>query len=249
MNLHLRATLAFAYAFATILPGPALAAGRNADISIVDGNSGARLPTYYHQGEYWVAGKPGQRYLVMVCNHAPGRELAVVSVDGVNVLNGDSAGWDQQGYVYAPGECGSVDGWRKSRSQVAAFEFSDVAASYAVRTGRAANVGVIGVALFRERMLRTEPESANVTQAAPAARAAEIAAQDLGTAHGAREYSWVDYTDFVRASVQPEEIVRIRYGSEEQLVAMGVIRRRAPGPRVPDPFPAAPVARYVPDPP
>lgn len=238
--------------------GPATAAGRLADISVIDRDSGARLPAYFHAGEYWIAGRPGQRYLVQLCNRLPGRALAVVSVDGVNVLDGDTAGVDQPGYVYAPGECGTVDGWRKSQSQVAAFEFSAVADSYAARTGRAANVGVIGIAVFSERISRREyaangaqPPIADLASAAPAtpaARAAESARQDLGTGHGSREYSWVDYTTFTRASDRPDEIVRIRYGSEAQLVALGVIRRPRPAIEAPDPFPASPLARFVPDP-
>ncbi|PTT17138.1 hypothetical protein DBR12_18895, partial [Acidovorax sp. HMWF029] len=53
-------------------------------------------------------------------------------------------------YVFSPHERYQITGWRKSDSQVAAFEFSHIANSYAARTGRPAHVGVIGVALFRE---------------------------------------------------------------------------------------------------
>jgi len=41
--------------------------------------------------------------------------------------------------------------WRKSADEVAAFTFTASPNSYAARTGRPANVGVIGVAVFRER--------------------------------------------------------------------------------------------------
>ncbi len=57
----------------------------------------------------------------------------------------------------------------------------------------------------------------------------------------------VERTDFERRSTQPDEILRIRYDSYENLVAMGVIRRPSPVPR-PDAFPDSPLARYVPDP-
>jgi len=45
----------------------------------------------------------------------------------------------------------SVKGWRKSLDRVAAFYFTTLPDSYAARTGRPANVGVIGVALFRKK--------------------------------------------------------------------------------------------------
>jgi hypothetical protein len=48
---------------------------------------------------------------------------------------------------------GSVDiaGWRKSRERIATFFFTEHANSYAARTGRPNDVGVIGVAVFQER--------------------------------------------------------------------------------------------------
>ena len=130
---------------------PAQAIGRLADVTIVDRDTGATLPVHYARGEYWVAGRPGARYGITVRNRLGERVLAVPSVDGVNVLSGETAAWDQRGYVFSPYERYQITGWRKSDSQVAAFEFSNIANSYAARTGRPAHVGVIGVALFRER--------------------------------------------------------------------------------------------------
>lgn len=130
---------------------PAQAIGRLADVTIVDRDTGATLPVHYARGEYWVAGRPGARYAISVRNRLGERVLAVPSVDGVNVLSGETAAWDQRGYVFSPQERYQITGWRKSDSQVAAFEFSHIANSYAARTGRPAHVGVIGVALFREQ--------------------------------------------------------------------------------------------------
>lgn len=130
---------------------PAQAIGRLADVTIVDRDTGATLPVHYTKGEYWVAGRPGARYAITVRNRLGERVLAVPSVDGVNVLSGETAAWDQRGYVFSPYERYQITGWRKSSSEVAAFEFSHIANSYASRTGRPAHVGVIGVALFREQ--------------------------------------------------------------------------------------------------
>lgn len=130
---------------------PAQAIGRLADVTLVDRDTGATLPVHYAKGEYWVTGRPGARYAVTVHNRSGGRVLAVPSVDGVNVLSGETAAWDQRGYVFSPYERYQITGWRKSSSEVAAFEFSSIANSYANRTGRPTHVGVIGVALFREQ--------------------------------------------------------------------------------------------------
>lgn len=157
MNPILSALLTALTAAMSLTSLPAQAIGRLADVTIVDRDTGARLPVHYAKGEYWVAGRPGARYAVTVHNRTGERVLAVPSVDGVNVLSGETAAWDQRGYVFSPYERYQITGWRKSSSEVAAFEFSSVANSYAGRTGRPAHVGVIGVALFREQQPAPAP--------------------------------------------------------------------------------------------
>jgi hypothetical protein len=125
--------------------------GGIAEVAIVDRDSGAVLSPHFYRGEYWVAGRPGARYAIEIRNRLGERLMAVTSVDGVNVISGATAGWDQTGYVFGPGERYQITGWRKSDAEVAAFTFTDSPNSYAERTGRPANVGVIGVAVFRER--------------------------------------------------------------------------------------------------
>ena len=149
-----------AWALTLAASAAANALGSLARVSVVDRDSGVTLPTYYSRGEYWVAGDPGARYAIEVRNCAGGRLLAVTSVDGVNVLSGETAGWNQSGYVFDPGERYQITGWRKSNAEVAAFTFTDSRDSYAERTGRPANVGVIGIALFREQPLNVLPRVA-----------------------------------------------------------------------------------------
>ena len=257
-----------------LLAESAQAAGRLAEIRVVDRDSGSPLRTYYHHGEYWVAGKPGARYAIEIRNTLHQRLLAVTSVDGVNVLTGDTARWDQNGYVLHGEEAYEITGWRKSQTEVAAFEFAAAPNSYAARTGRSANIGVIGVALFRERV---PAQIASSSPAPPAARenglesdirggadidersaplgqegAAAMAPAPitkLGTGHGVREASYVEYTDFQRASAQPNEIVRIRYDSRENLIALGIIPRTTTVAGDPNPFPGSALPHFVPDPP
>src|SRR5271170_2107678 len=125
--------------------------GSIAEVSIIDRDTGVVLSPHYYRGEYWVAGRPGAKYAIEVRNRLGERLLAVTSVDGVNVLSGATAAFDQAGYVFEPGDRYQITGWRKSDAEVAAFTFTESPNSYAERTGRPANVGVIGVALFRER--------------------------------------------------------------------------------------------------
>jgi hypothetical protein len=235
-----------------------------ADVSIIDRDSGAVLDTHYYHGEYWVAGRPGGRYAIEIHNRLGERLLTVTSVDGVNVVSGETAAWDQGGYVFGPGERYQITGWRKSDAEVAAFTFTDLANSYAARTGRPANVGVIGVAVFRERQPPTvdQPaiggQSSNRSDAARAAESAPMSPRSalaapapsakLGTGHGEREYSYVDHTEFLRLQNQPNQVIRIHYDSIDNLFAMGIVTRPRQTPPVPDPFPGSRDRHYVPDP-
>ncbi|HVE88598.1 MAG TPA: hypothetical protein VNA44_02765 [Burkholderiaceae bacterium] len=136
---------------------PAAAIGSMTDVNVVDRNTGETLPMYWHDGRWWVPGRPGNRYAVSLTNRSGGRTLNVISVDGVNVVSGETAAHDQTGYVLTHGQFAQITGWRKNLARVAAFEFTALPNSYAARTGRPDNVGVIGVAVFRERVRYVPP--------------------------------------------------------------------------------------------
>jgi hypothetical protein len=221
-------------------------AGALADLAVVDRATGERIPVYSHRGRLYVPGAPGAKYSLLVTNKSGARVLAVVSVDGVNVVTGETAAPAQSGYVLDA--WGSVDiaGWRKSMSEVAAFYFTPLPDSYAARTDRPANVGVIGVAVFRE--YRTPRPPAVLRQESPAAPSADalsraMPAEKLGTGHGEREASEATWTDFRRASASPSELITLYYDSRANLIARGII----PGKRYagPNPFPGF---RFAPDP-
>jgi hypothetical protein len=125
-------------------------AGRLADVHVINRSTGQRLPIHAHGGKLYIAGQPGERYAIQVDNRSGGRILSVVSVDGVNVVSGESASPDQTGYVFSPWQSYEIAGWRKSAEEIASFYFTALPDSYAARTGRANDVGVIGVAVFRE---------------------------------------------------------------------------------------------------
>lgn len=240
-----------AVVLASCLPFSALA-GMAVDVEILDRKSGEVLPVYWHAGERHVAGEPGREYEIRLRNRAGGRVLAVTSVDGINVITGRTASERGSGYVLDAWGNVAIDGWRKSMDEVAAFYFTALPDSYAARTGRPDNVGVIGVALFRERAPVMPMESENRASAEAAAPSAGAlsdharAEKRLGTGHGRRLDSGAAYTEFVRASDEPGEVIRIYYDSRRNLVARGIIPR--PKGRYawqnPEPFPGD----FVPDP-
>ena len=136
---------------AALACAPAAHAGNLVDVGVIDRDTGATLPTHYHDGKLYIAGTPGHRYSVRIANRTGARVLTVLSVDGVNAISGETAGANQTGYVLDAYQSTEVDGWRKNMSEVAQFNFTALSDSYAARTGRPNNVGVIGVAVFREK--------------------------------------------------------------------------------------------------
>lgn len=232
------------------------------DIEILDHKTGRVLPVYWHDGERHIAGEPGREYEIRLRNRGGGRLLAVTSVDGVNVITGHAASPLGSGYVLDPWGLVEIDGWRKNMEEVAAFYFTALPDSYAARTGRPDNVGVIGVALFCEVQRRAfvegdyaqraeapAPASAGAATESKATRnrgGAETADERLGTGHGRRLDSGARYTEFERASDSPDEVIRIYYDSRRNLIARGIIPRPSwrLAEHVPDPFPGG----FVPDP-
>lgn len=266
------ASLLAAAAFAAV-SFAAHAVGNIADVTILDRTTGRELPVYWHDGRAYVVGKPGNEYQVVVKNRRGDDILAVVSVDGLNAMTGETANAGQSGYVLPSGSRVDVRGWRKSMDEIAAFYFTTLGDSYAARTDRPSNVGVIGVAVFQRKYvpppvstwnapsypaapapsenyeMKSRRESSADAQRAPepsqAGNTVRSAppAAPLGTGHGRREESRIRWVDFERATEEPVETVSIYYDSYRNLVAMGVVQQPVPQ-RNPNPFPAA----FAPDP-
>jgi len=228
----------------------AAAVGGLADVTIFDRSEGRSLPVYWHEGRAWVVGKPGNEYQLNLRSRQGEEVLAVLSVDGVNVISGETATVQQSGYLLSPWRPLEVRGWRKDLSRTAAFYFTSLPDSYAARTGRPDNVGAIGVALFRKKRPAPEVEIGPLSRQEPAAAEARGAGSSdkLGTGHGRNEASPARHVAFERATREPAETVVIYYDSYRNLLARGIVPPVPPQtpPRrpAPNPFPG-----FVADPP
>jgi len=188
-------------------------------VAIIDRASGVELIPHFYRGEYWVAGKPGATYSIAIRNRLGERLLAVASVDGVNVISGATAAWDQTGYVFGANQRYEITGWRKSDAEVAAFTFTASPNSYAERTGRPANVGVIGVALFRERqpepvyvppvMERSLDEARATPVPSPAAAAAIAGVGEQSWLGSAPRFAHSDFNCCERNFTSPPRPLRV----------------------------------------
>lgn len=240
----------------------AAAVGGLVDLAVVDRTEGRTLPVYWHEGRAYIAGKPGNEYQLVLRSRSGEDLLTVASVDGVNVITGETASPRQSGYVVSPWRTQEIRGWRKDLSRTAAFYFTALPDSYAARTGRPDNVGAIGIAVFRRKAQEPQPalsqpfsqagatcevcsqareKSAAADAASAPARAAEA---PLGTGHGRSEASYARRVEFERASSEPAETIVLYYDSVRNLVARGIVPAPRPARPAPNPFPG-----FVPDPP
>ncbi len=245
----------------TLLGSGLTHAGNLIDMQVVSRVTGRTLPVYVHYGKSYVIGTPGERYGIRLANRTSARVMGVLSVDGVNAITGDTAAPNQVGYVLDPYQVAEIAGWRKSNDEVARFYFTSLPDSYAARTDRPGNVGVIGLAVFQEYAepvaiarpapfagkAKREPAAAatpSMQEDGTAGSLASRAQEKLGTGHGEREFSAVTHTEFRRATSSPAEVVAIWYDSRERLASRGVLPHHPQYCADPQPFPT----HYVADP-
>lgn len=117
--------------------------------------NGKPLRLYSHHNRTFVEAKNGSEYTVKINNNNYKRILAVVTVDGVNVLDEQAGGSSKAGYVINGWSSYEVKGWRTSSHNVNAFKFSAKSRSYAAKSesthGDTSNCGVIGVEIYLEK--------------------------------------------------------------------------------------------------
>lgn len=111
------------------------------------------LSSYWWRGDRMVIGKKGKNYSLIVKNKSANRVEVVLSVDGLDVVDGKAGSIKKKGYVIQPGKTLEVKGFRTSTSAVAAFKFSSVGASFSNLSGSdTRNVGIIGMAVYQDKV-------------------------------------------------------------------------------------------------
>jgi len=223
------------------IAAPAGAVGNLVDVKVYDRVENRTLPVYRHEGRHYVVGKPGNEYQIRVRNRTGGDILSVVSVDGVNAVSGETANWNQTGYVIGPHHGFDIKGWRKSLERVAAFFFTEHQNSYAARTGRPDHVGVIGVAVFRKKAepealidqtpLRPEPPASGAREDSPYPAAADTApAAGGGRARSAESAAAQRHAPSQQAPQKSSSLGTGHGRSEASRVTYASFERATPGP-------------------
>ena len=117
--------------------------------------NGKPVKKFSHENKTYIQANKGSAYSIKIKNNSWKRRMFTVSVDGINVVNGQPAGKSDIGYVLS-GYCSyEVKGFRTSNDDVHPFKFNDKQKSYAAKSdetqGDVSNCGVIGVMVFDEK--------------------------------------------------------------------------------------------------
>lgn len=115
--------------------------------------NGKTLREYYHDGNYFIEGREGSKFDILIRNNSYRKAKAIVSVDGLDVIKGEPAGINSSSYIVDPHSSIIIEGWRTSNNTVAEFLFKDKRKSYSKKMNYGTdNVGVIGAMFFHEKV-------------------------------------------------------------------------------------------------
>lgn len=201
---------------------------------------------YYHNGNTWIEGREGNTYTIQISNNSPNRALFIISVDGLDVISGQPAGPNSQGYVLDAGHVVNIPGWNLNNNSAAEFYFSRTRDSYVnLIGGSTASTGVIGAMVFEELTTKlisqkigdyyhqgtaVHPFHGMPMNTSNRAVAASVTngmhdSASLGTGFG-NSVEWNTSAIVFNKAAQPVEILVIYYNSAKNLERMGIQLRK-----------------------
>jgi len=113
--------------------------------------NGTPVTEYFHSGNNFIEGRKNSSFTIRITNNnLLDPILAIVSVDGLSVINSEKASEKSPGYVIRPGAHTDITGWRIDDSKVSEFVFNKRENSYAAAIDQDGHEGSIGVMIFRD---------------------------------------------------------------------------------------------------
>ncbi len=240
--------IAMVIIFMTAIAAPVQAHSRPpfpGDVSVeIVSDRGSMYQSFPHQ-DLWKGGtrlikkyleaKKGEPYGIVIRNNTPERIGVVIAVDGRNIISGGMSDLKRSEtmYIVNPHEYARYDGWRTSDSEVHRFYFTDPSDSYSVRTfADSSAMGVIAVAVFREKDRPQPVLEQKRKEAAPAAPSASgggrsqekaLADESAGTGFGDAQYSPVIHVEFEPERMPVQKTI-VKYEWRETLCRKGILQ-------------------------
>ena len=216
---------------------------------LVNGHS---VQEYFKDGKVYIEGRKKQKFSIRIKNNGYSKILAIPTIDGLSVIDGKEAGYSSPGYIINGYDSITINGWRTSNKEIAEFYFTNPKDSYSQKTGKKNNLGVIGVAIFREKQSHITPTPFpeypypkypypkwpmyDVMSNVNMSMVNDVAESDLGTGFGEYKKSEVIEANFDKES-NPDTVFEIYYNSREQLEKIGIDFHSRPNYISPQAFP------------
>jgi hypothetical protein len=179
---------------------------------------------------------PGRSYAIRVTNGSGERVGLVIAVDGRNIISGKKSKLKrgERMYVLGPWESATYRGWRTGSDRVNEFFFTSELDSYAGAFGDFSAMGVVAVAVFRDRQAaptryrKSDPRAEHRDYdgaASPGAHSGRLESRKSapGTGFGDERYA-PSYRVRFNAERRPAARTFIKYEWRETLCEMGVVR-------------------------
>lgn len=195
------------------------------DFKVISNNY---LKEYDFKQTSWIVGELNKEYKIQLINNCDQNIMAILSVDGLNTLNGQRANFNSPGYLLGPKEKIIINGWQKSKNKIASFYFTYPENSYANKSNNNFNLGIIGVAFFNEKNNRKFKEKS--LESVPSNKINNLRKSDeqaVGTGWGREQNNPIDFVNFNKEE-NPFYIKNVRYDSYKNLVSMGIIKNDEP---------------------
>lgn len=212
------------------------------DVRVVLDN-GRELPLhaldgYRHPEQFraYLEAVDGAGYSLRVRNRTGGRVGVVMTVDGRNIISGKRSELapSEPMYVLGPYQSQLIRGWRTSSQTVNRFYFTDSGDSYAGAWGDYSAMGVIAVAVYREKAHYRPPQQyrkdSPKSEIEPRGPTARHHSSEPGTGYGGEVYSGAVEVRF-RAEKHATARYFLKYEWRETLCELGVVRCGRPGNR------------------
>jgi len=182
----------------------------------------------------YLEAKKGENYGIVIRNNSPERLGLVIAVDGRNIISGSRSDLKNNETMYIVNAYENVryDGWRTTDSEVHQFYFTEPADSYSVRAfADSSAMGVIAVAVFREKDRPKPLFDMSKQEVAPAAPSQDRSAQNQGKARSSESagtgFGDSRYSPVVRVEFEPESVpvqkTLVKYEWREMLCKKGII--------------------------
>ena len=182
----------------------------------------------------YLEAKQGENYGIEIRNNSPERLGVVIAVDGRNIVTGSRSDLKntETMYIVNAYESARYDGWRTSDSEVHRFYFTEPADSYSVRTfSDASAMGVIAVAVYRQKDRPMPQPELSRSEAAPSAPSMDSAGRGMGNANAEKSagtgFGEARSAPVVRVEFEPESTpvqkTLVKYEWRETLCRKGVL--------------------------